>query len=66
MFLTEFILYSERRAEEGAGAVLFHSEDSFLMKCGGEGCLEEVFDGRSWREELGFISHAMPHPLKNW
>lgn len=39
-------------------------EDSFLMKCGGEGCFEEVFDGRAWREELGFISHAIPHPLK--
>lgn len=26
---------------------IFHSEDRFLMKCGGEGCLEEVFDGRS-------------------
>ena len=33
---------------------IFHSEDSiFLMKCGGEGCFEEVFDGRAWREELG-------------
>lgn len=36
----------------------------FLMKrhsCGGERCLEEVFEGRAWRTELGFISHATPH-----
>ena len=39
LFFVEFILYLEHRAEGS------HSEDSFLMKCGGEGCLEEVFDG---------------------
>lgn len=38
----------------------------FKIKWGGEGCFEEVFDGRVWREELGFISHAMPHPLKEY
>lgn len=38
----------------------------FKIKWGGEGCFEEVFDGRAWREELGFISHAMPHPLKEY
>lgn len=34
------------------------------MKRGSEGCFEEVFDGRAWREELAFISHTMPHPRK--
>lgn len=61
--LSEFILYSEHRAE--GCFCIFHSGESFLMKCGGEGCSEEVFDGRSWRDELEFISHAIPHPLTN-
>lgn len=37
----------------------------WLSSNGGEGCLEEVFDGGALREELGFISHAIPHTLKN-
>lgn len=41
---------------------IFHCEERFLKKCGGEGCLE-VFDRRALREELGFTSHAVPHPF---
>lgn len=57
-----FVLYLENQAE-GTGAVfVFHS---CLIKCGDNGCLEEVFDGRFRREDFGFISHAIPQPLEN-
>lgn len=45
----KFILCLEHRAAVFSTVKI----DFFLMKCGGEGCFEEVFDGRAWREELG-------------
>lgn len=48
-FFLEFILCLEHRAAVFSTVKI----DFFLMKCGGEGCFEEVFDGRAWREELG-------------
>lgn len=41
-FFLEFILCLEHRA-----AVFSTVKIVFLMKCGGEGCFEEVFDGRA-------------------